>query len=570
MNIESKNYLANEYNMSLFAGYYNYINGNFKEDFELPTNETEFSLINLPYLCNSECFNKEERVKFDAIEELVDDGGFTFYTKSQIENKSIFLSAASVNAWVIKVIEESKFNGSFVSPLDYNNKYLFAKDLFIGGEYYDVIGVKMNKPAVPMGSVLNFINPKLDYYEDEGAFFNWSIKVDTDVFVAAFDEIGACNLSDSYYEIDNVNGFDNILTQNTAKTQALFNFIIDAEAPENLLIFANGYRINTGIFTFKKFFDNWDQFFNSDYERESNIRFVDFYEDSGEYWGDLDNLFTDRIGTKNVIYADGHDDILTSNHNNLYTYDQDGVADIKKSKLSLAIGFASTLQTRGKYLQYPLVKSFVKNIDSQAGEAIPSYSSECVNNPTCLNLDLNSNEDGFDVRFSNGRIYGLKLASWIESDKIKIKKNDAGEVIGKIDIVAHSMGYAFAAGIIDALIQEDIVREDNKLGSFYALAPENANGKIVSEIIENTEYLWQYGTEEIGSVNAHEPHHQDGIAPQVAIPGLGFNSTELDKGRVRYDGTLSKWGFGIHHLGVNYTWTLDIDEDDKGYVKKRD
>ncbi len=77
--------------------------------------------------------------------------------------------------------------------------------------------------------------------------------------------------------------------------------------------------------------------------------------------------------------------------------------------------------------------------------------------------------------------------------------------------------------------------------------------------MQNTDYVWQYGTAEFGSPAPNLLHHQDGIAPQVAIPGSKFTSTGLDKGRVRYNGTLSRWGFGIHHLGENYTWTLDID-----------
>lgn len=153
---------------------------------------------------------------------------------------------------------------------------------------------------------------------------------------------------------------------------------------------------------------------------------------------------------------------------------------------------------------------------------------------------------------------------------------------GKIDIVAHSMGYAFAVGIADALIQREILVSDNNLGGFYIIAPENANGAIIngnldegiesevrSNIIDKTDFVWQYGVEELLSANPHLPHEQDGIAPQVGIPGLGFSSSSISSGRIRYAGDESNFSFDGSHYSTSYDWIITLlNSEQRGYVIK--
>lgn len=97
----------------------------------------------------------------------------------------------------------------------------------------------------------------------------------------------------------------------------------------------------------------------------------------------------------------------------------------------------------------------------------------CLGNPDCVMLNTEPNYEGFGVRQFNGYVFGDDLAKKINQGKVKIKKNANGEVTGKIDIVAHSMGFAFAYGMARAILDADILAEGNTLGNFYVLAPEN-------------------------------------------------------------------------------------------------
>ncbi len=83
-------------------------------------------------------------------------------------------------------------------------------------------------------------------------------------------------------------------------------------------------------------------------------------------------------------------------------------------------------------------------------------------------------------------------------------------------------------------------------------------------------YIWQYGTEELGSTRPHLPYHQDGIAPQVGIPELSFGVNSIEgQGRIRFAGDDSNLSFNGSHYAKNYGWTLDIIEFTDGYVQKR-
>lgn len=122
----------------------------------------------------------------------------------------------------------------------------------------------------------------------------------------------------------------------------------------------------------------------------------------------------------------------------------------------------------------------------------------------------------------------------------------------KIDIVAHSMGFAFAYGMARAILDADILAEGNTLGNFYVLAPENGCG-AVGFVKENFESVWQYGTAENGP-RPHPAWLRDGVAPQCPIPGLDWNQSPY--GRIRFQGEA---GFINAHLGGNYGWIFGLD-----------
>lgn len=205
--MNGKNYLSNEYNSGVFTGYYNYINCDFIEDFEIPTNNIEYSSINLPFICEGECLNKKELINFDDTQQLVADGGFTYYTKSGIENKNIFLSEKSIKDWIFNKIYETKTydninpTPTFVTS-DYNNKFLFITDVLLGGHKYEAIGMKINIPAFTGSTLVNLSNPqKVTFSKQEE--FNYSIELDENILIAAFKTNITCNgFINNFYDIN--------------------------------------------------------------------------------------------------------------------------------------------------------------------------------------------------------------------------------------------------------------------------------------------------------------------------------------------------------------------------------
>ncbi|MBK9736236.1 MAG: hypothetical protein IPO92_15255 [Saprospiraceae bacterium] len=129
--------------------------------------------------------------------------------------------------------------------------------------------------------------------------------------------------------------------------------------------------------------------------------------------------------------------------------------------------------------------------------------------------------------------------------------------------MAHSMGFAYAYGMSQAIIDADILASNNTLGNFYALAPENACTAIGIQL-NKYESVWQYGTAENGT-NPHIAWQRDGVAPQCAIPSLDWNNSPY--GRVRFQGQAD---FVNAHLGGNYGWVINsFSINEPGYVKPR-
>jgi hypothetical protein len=122
-------------------------------------------------------------------------------------------------------------------------------------------------------------------------------------------------------------------------------------------------------------------------------------------------------------------------------------------------------------------------------------------------------------------------------------------------IVAHSMGYAYALGIIDEL------RGRIRFGSLYIIAPENASSGAVDPSEWNE--VWQYGSN--FNENVYDaPCLLDGVAPQAKAAGLK-NDQRVYIPRRLYD---RKGFFDSHFIGY-YSWVLDIPEGKKGYVRQR-
>lgn len=152
------------------------------------------------------------------------------------------------------------------------------------------------------------------------------------------------------------------------------------------------------------------------------------------------------------------------------------------------------------------------------------------------------------------------LVPSIESNKIRTRKDANDAIIDTLDIVAHSMGYAYALGMTDVL------KGKIPLGRFYIIAPENASSGEIN--LDDFEEVWQYGSN-LGEPNEDPLHEQDGVAPQTAVRGLEDLESEK-RGRAFIPDSEPKGFLQSHSIG-NYKWIFSKlkSKKDVGYVKPR-
>jgi hypothetical protein len=222
-------------------------------------------------------------------------------------------------------------------------------------------------------------------------------------------------------------------------------------------------------------------------------------ESSDSYWVGLDRQFTERRKPDFSYYADGGFSITTSNHNKIPM----GLPNAVPAALAkFAFSIASSLN---------------------ALSGTPGY---CLNATTrCVVLNTEPNPVGYAKRFHNGE----KFAAVNLISKMKEIKTTAKKVIYNIDIVAHSMGFAYAQGIIEGLKNSDEMKDKIKWGGYYIIAPENGCGGSVT-VTDWKDQVWQYGSN-LGQDNADPLWLQDGVAPQCAVGGLGDPAASIPNGR---------------------------------------
>jgi hypothetical protein len=268
---------------------------------------------------------------------------------------------------------------------------------------------------------------------------------------------------------------------------------------QSLLIFANGYRRgpNSDGFIIKAEYPNTN----------NDVQPVDIYN----YWEGMDTQFIERLHPRASVYVDGHYSLTTSNH------------------LTIA-QFASSMLTSEK-------------------ATLPA--DLCYHNSACVHLNTTPNVQGFNERRSGGTIVGQRILARIKNGEYSLRMDNQGNVLDKVDIVCHSMGFAYALGIVDVLKQANI-----PLGRFYIFAPENACSGSVN--INEWEEVWQYGSDE-----ANDPLWlQDGVAPQCMPQGM----TRVQRAFIPATETR---GFLSSHLIENYEWIFNLNTNADGYVKPR-
>ena len=297
---------------------------------------------------------------------------------------------------------------------------------------------------------------------------------------------------------------------------------------KNMLLFVNGYRD----------LSSFDGSTVSGFLEVENTNNTVNQADLFDYWSGIDQKFSLRIGTKNIVYADGHHSVATSNHGSVPRF----LAAMRKS------------DNRRK---------FCANMN-------PSDDEVCnvSENDSPIDVDFihssPMNISGFNIRKTNGSIAGEDLVNKINNGTFDFDKNT-----DTLDIVAHSMGYAYSLGMIEKIKAAGI-----KLGRYYILAPENAcsggtDWKVFTE-------AWQYGSN-LGEPNNDPMYLQDGVAPQCECANLSAsngqintaNGSQIKTGRVFIPMSVTTKGFVGSHSISNYGWIFNKQSTEDGYIKKR-
>lgn len=292
-------------------------------------------------------------------------------------------------------------------------------------------------------------------------------------------------------------------------------YLRDTFMYKNLMVFCNGYR---PIVNF-----NDGQLVNSSMEYANTNNACENGDCRG-YWKGIDQQFMNRVGDKYAVYFDGHHSVGTSNHNSV-----------------------------ANYMAGNLLSDYIRSTASLNTELV---------NTTKLNrganfLHTNPNVGGFNERAVSGEEGARNLIARINNGSVIFNK--ATDVI---DVVAHSMGYAYSVGLI-----RELKKNGFKFGRYYILAPENACSGGVD--LNWFEEAWQYGSN-LGEQDEDFPWLQDGVAPQCAVQGMNTIIAPTIGGRVFIPDVDTKSYLGSHSVS-NYGWIFKIIKDDPkgGYVKAR-
>ena len=418
----------------------------------------------------------------------------------------------------------------------------FYKEMFFGSSNYEHVGNRATKDFIhhltASNSVVDQPTNKTYWEVYTKARKTWKMKRLKNVlyFKVIQDEKGRVQskrfLYDSYQlNIKNFKGkaqthlFVNKIfsAQGEFIKEEVFNYaqvnitnkFVEADPVRRILIFVNGYRpvANGGTpeQALMRIGNNGVEFPNS-----QNILFPSDRYDYWRPWGAFDQRIIDRIKPNEVFYADGHHSVATSNHGSVLNFTK-AAADYPKP-------------CKGKHR--------CKTCKTTTGTTVETLSL----------LPFKSNKAGFALRRKNGRIAGRNLFQLL-NEVPGSSSNDT------LIVVAHSMGYAYALGMMDAMKSKCV------FGSFYVFAPENAEaGKVITS---QWQEVYQYGSIPKGA-RKQAPCLQDGVAPQSLMKGIAPHH------RLTFPTSYAnKMGFtGSHFIGY-FDWVLNIPPGELGAIRQR-
>lgn len=283
------------------------------------------------------------------------------------------------------------------------------------------------------------------------------------------------------------------------------------DLPKRILVFVNGYRPVSNGNTLSKAIHGISKF---------GIEFPDSYNfcytyDRYNYWGKwagFDQVFIDRIKPYEVYYADGHHSVETSNYRSLIHF------------LNVVSKYPKPCEGKHHCEYYERFDRTHKTMDL---------------------LAFRSNKRGFDERRRNGRIAGENLLQLLN----EVPGNSRNDTLY---LVAHSMGFAYAVGMLEVLHRRC------QFKSFYILAPENCQAGNVN--LAQWKEVYQYGCFAEGP-ERQAACLQDGVAPQTKVRGLGA------KNRLTLPPAYKdRMGFSKSHYLGHYDWIFKIPQGERGAV----
>jgi len=291
---------------------------------------------------------------------------------------------------------------------------------------------------------------------------------------------------------------------------------------KRILLFVNGYRPTSLGNTFE---ENFEDVLNNGLEFTNSKNLIYSFDRYSYWrpWNEIDLRFEKRLNPSETYYADGHHSVATANHRSLIDF----------------TALTSTYPKRCKNPKHHVCKR------TEKGWGLLGLSRE-VNTVELHNVE--PNKRGFKLRFENGKIAGRNL-SQIFNELPNMSKNDT------LYLVAHSMGYAYALGIVEKL------RGKINFGGLYIVAPENASAGSIDE--SEWKEVWQYGSD----FEAHQfeaPCLLDGIAPQTKVGGLSPRHRAYIP-----EENYNKMGFFNSHFIGYYTWIFDIPKNKTGHIGQR-
>jgi hypothetical protein len=295
---------------------------------------------------------------------------------------------------------------------------------------------------------------------------------------------------------------------------------IDIDPAKRVLLFVNGYRPTSLGQNFEENFRDI---------RKNGIEYPDsrnmiYNFDRYEYWRpwrNIDAKFEKRINPSETYYADGHFSVKTSNYRSMVQFTDISTRYPKRCSNQNH----HVCQDQGQ-------KSWFKSADRQTHRLLP-------NNP---------NYEGFKKRMKNGEIAGQNLLQQLN----EIPNSSSNDTLF---IVAHSMGYAYALGMIKVL------RSKINFGGFYIIAPENAGAGNLNA--SEWREIWQYGIDH-EKYKSNAPCMLDGVAPQVLAKGLSQKQQIFMPEKL-----YRRFGFFDSHFIGYYDWILELGDGDKGGINQR-